>query len=826
MSDVHDLGPLLAEAGWIRALARSLVDDPQSAEDLAQETMLSAMAAKPRSDRPLRGWLATVLRNHRQQDLRSAGRVDQRERRVAKAEAQPSTLEVVERLTIQRDLAEAVLSLDEPYRSAITLRFFEGKNQREIASITGCKATTVNSRIQRGLQKLRVLLDKKYGGDRRAWLAVLQPLAGMKSLSWGLVFQAILMNSPSKIAISLVVILTGAILWIGSSTEPNEATAVTADSDEFGSAPATDLSDRIALDEPGERVRVTESGAAAAPPIEEPMTRVSGKVMDQTGLSLAGVNLVSRGLSGGEGWKSTSDAAGRFSIPVDASSKRIVADDERYATVLAGYAEMTTDAEAVVVVAARGQVTGRVVDSGGLPLPEVALSISLPANLGASLGTVLDYSLPERWSTSSDADGRFNFESAPLIPRATLSAKLDGYSPELLPLQQVNFVKLEITMQRPSPSSQGIAGTVIDPSGAIVPGAKVALGLQGTVADEFGRFAFTIEEAPEPARLLAISPGFMPTRESLLDHRDDAGGFSQDIVMRLGAGSLAITGRVVDQRGDPVSGARVWLDDPTRFGFSGGSFLQVETILSGAEPEVWSTVSTDANGRFTLSGLLDREYRIQAMQPETLVAVRSDRLAAGTIAPDLVLPTDEVHAEISGQALDSRGEPVAGVRLYLGRLTFETAVPGGTYDRVAPGASTVTQADGKFRFQGVPRQGVSLSYTGDEIMLGSISLGAEDDLQNIRLVLQRRINLQISIGGDEEIADRVKVLDLDGRSLLLRIMRGANSHTGRSVEISEGLSQVFSVSDQARTVVLYQDGEEIGRRDIQPEPGALNRIEF
>ena len=52
---------LLAEAGWLRRLARSLVGD--GAEDAVQQTYLAAIVSPPAGDRPLRPWLAQVLRN-------------------------------------------------------------------------------------------------------------------------------------------------------------------------------------------------------------------------------------------------------------------------------------------------------------------------------------------------------------------------------------------------------------------------------------------------------------------------------------------------------------------------------------------------------------------------------------------------------------------------------------------------------------------------------------------------------------------------------------------------------------------------------------------
>jgi hypothetical protein len=57
------IAALLAELGWTRGLARSLVYESDDAEDLAQDAMLASLRRPPSDDGPLRPWLATVVRN-------------------------------------------------------------------------------------------------------------------------------------------------------------------------------------------------------------------------------------------------------------------------------------------------------------------------------------------------------------------------------------------------------------------------------------------------------------------------------------------------------------------------------------------------------------------------------------------------------------------------------------------------------------------------------------------------------------------------------------------------------------------------------------------
>ena len=59
----RDLDALLAQAGWAKALARSLVCDPDRAEDLVQRAWLAALRTPPDAAIPPRRWLAVVMRN-------------------------------------------------------------------------------------------------------------------------------------------------------------------------------------------------------------------------------------------------------------------------------------------------------------------------------------------------------------------------------------------------------------------------------------------------------------------------------------------------------------------------------------------------------------------------------------------------------------------------------------------------------------------------------------------------------------------------------------------------------------------------------------------
>lgn len=169
---------LLKHAGWLRALAGTLVADTQTADDLVQDTWVAALRKTPQGE--ARPWLGRVLRNAARERFRGEGRRVQRERSAAHSEVLPSAEELAARMELQRTLVELVLALDEPYRSTVALRFYEGLPSAEIARKKGLPGATVRSHLKRGLEELRRRLDERHEGGREAWSAICLPWLSTK----------------------------------------------------------------------------------------------------------------------------------------------------------------------------------------------------------------------------------------------------------------------------------------------------------------------------------------------------------------------------------------------------------------------------------------------------------------------------------------------------------------------------------------------------------------------------------------------------------------------------------------------------------------------
>jgi RNA polymerase sigma factor (sigma-70 family) len=157
-----DMQHLLSELGWLRRLAVRLARDES---DAVQETWLAALRVPPDADRPAKPWLMSVLRHVFHRRSRTERRRQAREdaAHVFASQAHGSAGEAWERLELHRVIAELVSSLDEPYRSTIVWRFFEGFSAVEVAREAGVPEGTVRWRTSEGLRRLRGLLDQRFG---------------------------------------------------------------------------------------------------------------------------------------------------------------------------------------------------------------------------------------------------------------------------------------------------------------------------------------------------------------------------------------------------------------------------------------------------------------------------------------------------------------------------------------------------------------------------------------------------------------------------------------------------------------------------------------
>ncbi|MCB9880085.1 MAG: sigma-70 family RNA polymerase sigma factor, partial [Planctomycetes bacterium] len=194
----------------------------------------AALTRGPRSGWPLPQWLAGVTRNLARRSLRERSRRNARELAAARREHARPTDEVVELEELRTRVVNAVMALDEPYRSVVLLRYYDGLEPRQIAAQTGAPAATVRSQLHRALAQLRERLDHLDDAnpdERRRWQLLLPLVAGARPSARAL---------PKALA-AAVLILGAAIAgwaWSQGSFAPPPQTA-TADEVAAASRPAS-----------------------------------------------------------------------------------------------------------------------------------------------------------------------------------------------------------------------------------------------------------------------------------------------------------------------------------------------------------------------------------------------------------------------------------------------------------------------------------------------------------------------------------------------------------------------------------------------------------
>lgn len=112
----------------------------------------------------------------------------------------------------RRDVVDAVLGLDEPYRTAILLRYYDGLPPRRIADRLGVPSATLRSHLHRGLQQLRARLDHKHG-SRSAWASALLPIVRAPHAATPLALLAMTAKTKKLTAALTAIVIVACTAW-------------------------------------------------------------------------------------------------------------------------------------------------------------------------------------------------------------------------------------------------------------------------------------------------------------------------------------------------------------------------------------------------------------------------------------------------------------------------------------------------------------------------------------------------------------------------------------------------------------------------------------
>jgi RNA polymerase sigma-70 factor (ECF subfamily) len=138
--------------------AYRMTHNAHDAEDLVQETFLRAFRAFDRyaSGTNIRAWLHTILYRVRTDAFRRAGRSPRTVELEGDGPPVPAPQDAL--AAGGEDLARALDSLPEAFRTAVVLRDVQDLTYEEIAGVLGVPIGTVMSRIHRGRALMRAAL--------------------------------------------------------------------------------------------------------------------------------------------------------------------------------------------------------------------------------------------------------------------------------------------------------------------------------------------------------------------------------------------------------------------------------------------------------------------------------------------------------------------------------------------------------------------------------------------------------------------------------------------------------------------------------------------
>ncbi len=890
MSTPSDITPeaLLAHSDWIRHLVAGLVRDPGRADDVLQETWLIALHRPPQENGNLRGWLASVARSVVQNLGRGEGRRKCREQAVARLEALPDTVDVIAKARLQGRMVDAVLGLDEPYRSSVLLRFFEDLPPREIAERMGRPVNTVRTHIARGLAQLRTELDAEFG-DRESWGMAFLPLLweGKKPLVSGTTLAKTSggLMSLKWIAAALIA-LVSLLAWKQMQAHDSEQVpmqpmeSITA-SQVVSTPPKSDPTTNVP--ESGRRLAVMQETSPIKPESAAAIEThlFEGRCVDATGRPVGDLSLilqdpealdVSSGWLGkvGEGLEITPELIaqlkegelsyvdysgghlsksgierllaqmaygtpmtvtlpdGSFSIKVPFAKAEFACESESLAIAGEGtHIQESGEEEQILVVSKRATLRGQVADEAGEPLEDAWVHVQLGLQYLPGFPMVLQRASDNtpRRATKTNATGEFHLEDIAYVPGMTIHASLIGYGYGQRTAPIEIPTRIDFVLKKDSPHPT-VSGRVVGPTGAPVADATIRFTTYQTRTDLYGRFNFEVK------REIA----HMHDEEDLVAFAPG----SAPAVMRNFGGRL---------KSDPSSGQDLYLQlkgstgsirgrvlDPTGNPLSdieihllGGLTLpstgeDVEELL--ASP--WGVrTRTNSKGQFEIQGLFSESYGLSALDRNTFLAASVHDIVPGTEDVVIILAPSTQIAILRGRVTDEVGIGVSGAQLSSKFVVKDR------HGRFGPSTISLdlgrTDAEGYFELADVPTSAVTLQVNGPHVKVKDVDISkwaakAEKDEPLQVMVL---VDLHFQLASDTVPGtSHYSIVDREGNPLHFRTRTPITTASlfGRCPIPKNRPLPTFIVGAKAVELILYADNTILRRIPLHLKRGEITQI--
>lgn len=680
---------LLAQMDWVRTLASSLVSDPAIADDIAQDAWLAAQHAPAvAGEGALRAWLAAVVRNLVRKSVRSGRRRRWREEAASRAEEVESTSDVVERASLHAELSNAVMSLEEPYRSTVLLRYLDGLSTTEVARRLGISPAAARKRLSRANEALREILDGLHGGDRRAWSMALisfvrntaPPKAAATATQLVLIGGLTMKTFLTLTLIPIAVLLALGAWFFGSGSPTGEDLPIVIGGEDLVAVSETEAAP---VERASRREGVTlesapaesEAPDAVARPAAGELPLLVGVVVDGEGRPVEGAEVLL--------WASAADVdqeplqvlpagpGGVFEIPVATPQFVVAARAEGMVSSkgLRGSLEQGVSSPGLELVLAPAlDLSGAVVDEDGAPIEGARLRLGNSLNqtsstdLTSTPGVRTFGELPGAQAADqvTGADGTFFFPA--LVPGwIGMRVEAAGFVGDWVSLA-VDGQPARVVLRR----GDRIRGTVFDESGRPLEGARVRYGPYAsnlgagnkseTRTDSRGGFEFQAVdmEDHEVPYVAVIAEGYAVELVQPVEVDTGAGGSTDISLIR----EAPLYGRVVDPNGEPIPGVQLQLHGEGRY--EGGVVLG--HIYSWNSIFRTNRLESLEDGTFAFPNHRGDAGVIRVRVPGSRIYY-NEPFSAGQSEVEIELDIDGPHGVVvTGTVISARtGEPLAGL---------------------------------------------------------------------------------------------------------------------------------------------------------------------
>lgn len=836
-----DLTRLLSHREWLERLAVHLVGDPHVAADLVQDTLLAVLVQRPREGASARAWLRTVLvrgviRQRKSEACRRA-----RELALERRDTFPSAEEITERTDAHQRVVGAVLALEEPYRSTLLLRFYDGYPPRTIADRTGVPVETVKTRIKRGLAQLRLCLEQD--GDR-----------GVHSIA--LLLAPILWRPLPKLAVAAqvsVACVAGFLLVLGGwgwlHFTGDEVAAIDRERVDANTQAAPNTP--IPGTDPEARHAIAERALASETIERAPLaTDLHGMAFDVAGQPLAGLHVaVSRPQFQPKSNSSAeyigldefvsiavSDSEGKFRIPERYRGWMLNALDEDQATILPAVIDSNPNAVNALVSGPAYRLTGMVVDAQGMPVNRAQVIVRLPRTYRSRFSMPMDNSIDTLWHTFTDESGVFEFDDLTYVQDSTLEVSSDQHGQRSIPLRQPVGGSRSIDVELPGLVGTQVAasGVVRDPSGDPIADVCIHYGSDHLHTDAGGRFTIYADASGSanqgaacPPRHLSFvhdeyGPLVLPRPQF---SASSSANWGSELELRLTPLGEPVRGVVRGSDGRPVEGVRVELVLPDALLHAGTQYVCAETDLDLLK----KSALTDELGRFELPAPADRDVGLLCMHTSDLRWARIDGGVRSGSNVEVPFPAELELERRWLRVVDDIGTAIPNAKVTPHASPLPTDAVAARQDRHAIQLEALlTNEFGLVQLPPLVAFGVTLRVESSASMPLEFPMSLGPTTGVIEVLAPRRawVSVDLMDQGGAVTSDGcyLRILDANGMVLETYQQTGHRSLSHPIVALDAGRAPIFSVSTDARSIEVMQGPTCINRVSIQPIPGEVLRI--